>query len=54
MPHLSLLSQFQTTGEKSIVWDATDNTGNALSSGLYFYRFEFEDKKIYYKMLLLK
>jgi eukaryotic-like serine/threonine-protein kinase len=50
----TLLSRFQTTGEKSIFWDATDNSGNPLSSGLYFCSFEFEDKKIYHKILLLK
>jgi len=50
----TLINSIQTAGEKSVTWDGTDDTGNPMSSGIYFYSCEFEDKAIYHKMLLLK
>lgn len=48
-------NQFQNAGRHTIQWDATNNSGQPLSSGVYFYRViaggEFSDHK---KMLLLK
>jgi hypothetical protein len=48
-------NQFQNAGRYSLQWDATNNSGQPLSSGVYFYRIlaggEFQSHK---KMLLLK
>jgi hypothetical protein len=47
----SLLS----VGENSIIWDGTDENGDNVTSGIYFYRLFSEDKSIATKkMLLLK
>jgi hypothetical protein len=48
-------NQFQNAGRYTLQWDATNNSGQALSSGVYFYRIiaggKFQSHK---KMLLLK
>jgi hypothetical protein len=48
-------NQFQNAGRYTLQWDATNNSGQPLSSGVYFYRVlaggEFQSHK---KMLLLK
>lgn len=48
-------NQFQNAGRYTLQWDATNNSGQPLSSGVYFYRIiaggEFQSHK---KMLLLK
>jgi hypothetical protein len=48
-------NQFQNAGRYTLQWDATNNNGQPLSSGVYFYRIlaggEFQSYK---KMLLLK
>jgi hypothetical protein len=48
-------NQFQNAGRYTLQWDATNNSGQPLSSGVYFYRIlaggEFQSYK---KMLLLK
>jgi len=47
----SLLS----VGENSIIWDGTDENGDNVTSGIYFYRLFSEDKSIATKkMMLLK
>jgi hypothetical protein len=51
----TLVNDYQTAGRYVIQWDATNNNGQSLSSGVYFYRInageEFHSIK---KMLLLK
>ena len=52
----SLVSnEFQNAGRYTLQWDATNDGGQPLSSGVYFYRIvaggEFQSHK---KMLLLK
>ena len=51
----TLVNDYQTAGRYVIQWDATNNNGQSLSSGVYFYRIsaggEFQSIK---KMLLLK
>jgi hypothetical protein len=51
----TLVSENQTAGRKTVQWDATNDNGQSLSSGMYFYHVEagegFQDTK---KMLLLK
>ncbi|MFC1898592.1 T9SS type A sorting domain-containing protein [Candidatus Cloacimonadota bacterium] len=38
----------------SIIWDGTDQTGNPVSSGIYFYRLTSSDTESSKKMLLMK
>jgi hypothetical protein len=51
----TLLSESQRAGYRRVVWDGRDGAGNAVSSGVYFYRLatdgDFEQTK---KMLLVK
>ncbi len=51
----TLVAEHQSAGRYVVEWDATDDSGHSLSSGMYFYRLEaggafYETKK----MLLLK
>ena len=49
-----LVSEIKTPGQYSISWDGTDNLGNPVASGVYFYTFQgnrFSDMK---KMILMK
>ena len=50
----SLLNQFQEPGFKSIQWNASNDLGEKVSSGMYFYRIETQDFKQTKKMILLK
>ena len=51
----TLVAEHQSAGRYAVEWDATDDSGHSLSSGMYFYRLqaggEFREVK---KMLLLK
>ena len=51
----TLVAEHQSAGRYVVEWDATDDSGRSLSSGMYFYRLqageEFHEVK---KMLLLK
>jgi hypothetical protein len=49
-----LVSETKAPGKYSISWDGTDNLGNPVASGVYFYSFHgnrFSDMK---KMILMK
>jgi C1A family cysteine protease len=37
-----LEDRYQTSGYKSLVWDGTNDEGNTVASGIYFYRLEIE------------
>ena len=54
-PVRTLVAEHQSAGRYMVEWDATDDSGHRLSSGMYFYRLqvggEFREVK---KMLLLK
>lgn len=41
-------------GRTSIVWDSTDNNGNAVTSGIYFYRLSTDNHTETRKMMLMK
>ena len=51
----TLVAEYQSAGHYAVEWDATDDSGHSLSSGMYFYRLqageEFREVK---KMLLLR
>ena len=54
-PVRTLVAEHQSAGRYAVEWDATNDSGHSLSSGMYFYRLqagaEFHEVK---KMLLLK
>ena len=50
----TIRNTFQTAGEYSLVWDATDERNTPVSSGLYFYRLEADNLTVQKKMLLVK
>jgi hypothetical protein len=50
----TLVNSFQNAGEHSLVWDATDERNNPISSGIYFYKFETNDHILQKKMILLR
>jgi hypothetical protein len=50
----TLVNGLQTAGYKSIQWDATNNTGQPVSAGLYLYTIEAGDYTQTKKMVLLK
>ena len=54
-PVRTLVAEYQSAGRYAVEWDATNDSGHSLSSGMYFYRLEaggefFKAKK----MLLLR
>ena len=50
----TLINGFQTAGSLSLFWDATDNGGQQVSAGLYFYIIKTSDFRDTKKMVLLK
>ena len=50
----NLVKGFQTDGEHSIIWNGTDDNGNSVSSGIYFYKLKSGDIEISKKMLMMK
>ena len=50
----TLVNSFQTTGNKSVVWDAVNNQGLTVSAGIYFYFIESGDFIGTKKMILIK
>jgi hypothetical protein len=49
-----LKNAFQNAGEYSLVWDATDNENNPVSSGMYFYSLETNNQTLQKKMMYIK
>jgi len=50
----SLVNNTQSVGEKSIVWDGLNNSGQEVSSGVYIYKLQTKDFTQSKKMLLLR
>lgn len=50
----TLVDERQAAGYKAVVWDGHDNSGNSVSSGVYFYTIEAGSYSSSKKMLLLK
>ena len=49
-----LFQGFQSSGNNSINWDATNNTGQLVSSGVYIYKIQTDDSYHYSRMMYLK
>ena len=50
----SLYIGYQVAGSRSIIWDATNNLGDPVSSGMYLYSIQSEEFNQTKKMLFLK
>jgi hypothetical protein len=50
----TLVSTMQTAGQHSVEWDGTDDSGNSVSSGVYFYKLTSPDYSATRKMMLIK
>ena len=50
----TLVNMEQTAGYRSVIWDATNNTGQQVSAGLYLYTIETGEFRQTKKMVLLK
>ena len=50
----SLINEYKPAGEHNVTWHGTDDSGNVVGSGVYFYRMEVEGYSITKKMVLLK
>jgi len=53
-PVRTLLDGDQPAGERSVLWNGTDNSGSNLSSGVYFYKIMFNGQVKVGRMNLLK
>lgn len=51
---ITLVSAFQTAGEKSVVWDGTNTAGQQVGSGIYFCHLQAGDYITSRKMLLAR
>ena len=49
-----LIDEDRPAGRYSAVWDGTDDRGNPVGSGVYFYRLRAGKKVLAEKMLLVK
>ncbi len=51
---ITLVDREETPGEYSVRWEGTDNRGQGVAAGIYFYRLERGDSNQTRKMILLK
>ncbi len=51
---VTLVDEKVEAGYKTVVWNGTDNSGNQVASGIYFYKLNTESKEIIKRMLLIK
>jgi hypothetical protein len=50
----TLVNSYQNAGRQLIAWDGTDNTGQSVSSGVYFYRVQADDNFDIRKMVYIR
>ena len=50
----TLIHSFQSAGEHSLVWDATDEKNNSVGSGIYFYCLQTNEIYLQKKMVLVR
>jgi hypothetical protein len=48
------VSEAQTAGTHSAVWDGHDSAGRGVAAGIYFYRLTFSGQELTRKMMLMK
>jgi len=51
---ITLIDEVQAAGENTVIWDARDNSGQAVSPGIYVYRLQTEGKTWYSKMVFIR
>jgi len=51
---VNLVDGFYKSGHHNVVWNGVDNSGNAVASGVYFYRMTSGDYQSVRKMVMLK
>jgi flagellar hook assembly protein FlgD len=49
-----IVNIIQNASERSLVWDATNEKNNSVSSGIYFYRLETNKMSLQKKMVLVR
>jgi hypothetical protein len=50
----ALINELKPAGSYQVIWNATNNEGDKVKSGLYFYRLEFGSQIEFRKMILMK
>lgn len=50
----TLVDEVQTAGTKSVTWNGTDDNGNSVTSGVYFYKMKSSTFESARKMILMK
>ncbi len=50
----TIVSGYETAGKKTAIWYGTDESGNSLSAGMYFYRLTVSGNVFTKKMILMK
>ena len=50
----TLVNGINSPGTKSVIWDGSNNYGEVVSSGIYFYRLQSENRVLTKKMTLLR
>ena len=50
----TLISGFQAAGDHITIWDSTDDDGNAVSSGIYFYCLQSDNITKIRKAILIR
>ena len=49
----TLVNEYQSTGNHSVIWDGTTNTGESVSSGIYLYQININNSSIFTKKIIL-
>ena len=50
----TLVDETQSSGENTVIWDAKDNSGKAVSPGIYIYSISVGDKTSYHKIIYVR
>jgi len=50
----TLVNQYQNAGNKMMQWNSTDDKGNEVGSGIYFYRIKADSYTAVKKMVVIK
>jgi len=50
----ALINEFKPAGSYQVIWNATNNKGEKVKSGLYFYRLQFGQQIEFRKMMLMR